>query len=81
MDLEFLRDLLGLSALISYGFLLLWWLMYMCLRDWMCALGGRMFRVSEAELNRLHISGMMHLKLLVGVFQLAPFLALLILLD
>lgn len=78
MTLETLHRLLGWCTLINYGILTLWFLLFLGARDWIYRFHGRWFRLSPEQFDALHYGGMTCYKLLVIVFNLTPWLALLL---
>lgn len=78
MSIELVRHLLGWSTLISYGLLLVWFLMFTLNHNLVYRLHSRWFKLSENNFDLIHYCGMGLLKLLVFIFFLVPYLALLI---
>jgi hypothetical protein len=76
MTTESLLGVLGWCCVINYFFLLVWWLYFMVGGDWMYGLHNRWFAMSRERFNATHYSLMGTLKILVLVFNLAPYLAL-----
>ena len=79
MDITILKSLLGWCLVINYGVLLFWFAVLMLARDWITGLHSRMFDIDAATVSSAHYTLMGHFKLLVFVFNLAPWIALLIL--
>lgn len=78
MDIDTAREFLLWCLAINYGLLLLWMLAFVLGHDWMFRLHGRWFRLSREQFDLVHYAGMAALKLGVLLFNLAPWLALLI---
>jgi hypothetical protein len=79
MDAPFLRDVLLWCLIINYGVLLWWFGAFVFARGWMYRLHSRWFRLSEERFDAIHYAGMAAYKIGILLFNLAPFLALLIL--
>ena len=76
MEIETLRSFLAWCTVINWVFLLLWWGMFSFGRDWMYGLHGKWFDLSKETFDAIHYSGMAAFKILILVFNLAPYLAL-----
>lgn len=74
MSTEFARHFLLWSTVINYGILLVWFLAFVFLRDWMRHLHGRWFRLSNEHFDTVHYAGMAVYKIGVLLFNLVPFL-------
>lgn len=71
-----LQQFLLTAALLNYGLLLLWFLLFTVTRDWMRRFHGRWFRLSEPTFDALHYAGMGLYKLAIAFFLLIPWLVL-----
>lgn len=79
MTIHFLKDFLLWCLVINYVFLL-WWLgVFVAAHDWLYRLHCRWFRVSEERFDAVHYAGMAAYKIGILLFNLAPFLALVVL--
>ena len=78
MSIETTREVLLWCTFINYGVLLLWFLVFLFAHDWMHRLHGRWFRLSPEHFDAIHYSGMAIYKLGIFLFNLVPFIALLI---
>ncbi|MEX0701514.1 MAG: DUF6868 family protein [Planctomycetales bacterium] len=76
MTLETARSALLWCAIINYGVLLYWFLMFAFARDWVHRLHGRWFRLSAERFDALHYVGMTLYKLGILLFNLVPYIAL-----
>ncbi len=76
MTADTLLSVLGWSCAINYAILLIWALFFMLASDWMYRFHGRWFSLSKEEFHSTHYSMMGYFKLLIIVFNLAPYLAL-----
>jgi hypothetical protein len=75
MDLDTLFGLLLWSLAINYAVLVLWFLAFLFARDWMHRFHGRLLRMDDATLDRIHVVGMTAYKLAILFFNLVPLLA------
>lgn len=78
MDLSELRTLLGWCIVINYALLLTWFVLLMGARDWLIGVQARIFELEPERVRRdqFHLFG--QLKLLILVFNIAPWVALVI---
>jgi len=76
MDIKRLRAALLWSALINYGVLLLWFLMFIVAHDWIYLLNGRWFRLSIEQFDMVHYAGMAIYKIGILLLNLIPWLTL-----
>jgi hypothetical protein len=79
MDAPSLRDALLWCLVINYAILLWWFGAFVFAHGWMYRLHSRWFRISEERFDAIHYAGMAAYKIGILLFNLAPFLALLIL--
>ena len=78
MGIKVIRDVLMWCTIINSGVLLFWFLLFVLARDWMHRYHSRWFPMSKEAFNVVHYSGMGLFKLAVVLFNLVPFIALLI---
>jgi len=78
MTVETVRELLLWSAVINYGVLLLWFMVFTLAHDWLFRLHGKWFRISVEQFDATHYVGMAIYKIGVLLFALVPYIALLI---
>ncbi|MHC4504863.1 MAG: DUF6868 family protein [Planctomycetota bacterium] len=78
MGIKVIRDVLMWCTIINSGVLLFWFVLFALARDWMHRYHGRWFPMSKEAFNVVHYSGMGLFKLAVVLFNLVPFIALLI---
>jgi hypothetical protein len=78
MTLETIRAFLGWCALINYAVLVIWFLVFLFAHDWMRKLHTRWFRLPAAHFDAIHYAGMGLYKLGIFLFNLVPYVALLI---
>jgi hypothetical protein len=79
MNLHVLRGLLFWCAIINYGVLLCWFLVFWFAHDWIYRLHGQWFPMPVEQFNALHYGGMTIYKIGVLLFNVVPYVALLIL--
>jgi hypothetical protein len=76
MDIEILRSTLGWCTVINFG-LLLWWALFILLaHDLVYRLHSRWFKLSVEQFDAIHYTGMAFFKIMVLLFNLAPYIAL-----
>jgi hypothetical protein len=78
MTLETIRAFLGWCALINYAVLVIWFLVFLFAHDWMRKLHTRWFRLPAAHFDAMHCAGMGLYKLGIFLFNLVPYVALVI---
>ncbi|MCK8515013.1 hypothetical protein M0534_01535 [Methylonatrum kenyense] len=76
MTAEVLRDLLLWSALVNYGVLLWWFLIFALAHDWMFRFHGRWFALSRSQFDAIHYGSMAGYKLGIFLLNLVPGLVL-----
>lgn len=79
MSLDVLRGLLLWCAIINYGVLLWWFLGFRFAHDWIYRFHGQWFPMPVEQFNALHYGGMAIYKIGVLLFNVVPYVALLIL--
>ena len=72
------RDVLMWCAIINFGTLLLWFLKVAVAGDWIYRYHSKWFPMPREDFNAAHYSGMMLFKLAILLFNVVPFVALLI---
>ncbi len=78
MDVATIREALLWSAAINYGLLLWWFFMFVVAHDWMYGFHGKWFKIPVDRFDAIHYGSMGFFKIAILVFNLVPFLALLI---
>ncbi len=76
MILDTLRETLLWCAVMNYGVLLVWFLLFTVAHDWLHRLHGRWFRLSLERFDAVHYAGMAMYKIAVVLLNLVPYLAL-----
>jgi hypothetical protein len=72
------REFLLWCAVINYGVLLWWFLVFRFAHGWMFRLHGRWFRISVEQFDAAHYAAMAVYKLGIILLNLVPYVALLI---
>ena len=67
---------LGWCALLNYGVLSIWFLIFVVARDRLYRLHSVWFRLSESQFDAIHYGAMSFYKLTVIIFTLVPHLVL-----
>ena len=75
MTVEIVRNVLGWSALINYGVLIVWFLFFILGHDWMYRFQTRFFTLSVEKFDATHYLSMAIYKIMVIVFNLVPYIA------
>lgn len=78
MDLAGLQTFLGWCIVFNYGLLFLWFIGLKLTGDWVFRLQGRLFGLDPDSVRTEHFHMMGQFKLIVMVFNIAPWLALLV---
>ena len=79
MNPEKMRDFFLWCAIINYGLLLYWFLLFTLAHDWSHRLTGRWFRLSVEQYDALNYAGMVLFKVGIILLNLVPYVALCIL--
>ncbi|MBN1385056.1 MAG: hypothetical protein JW983_09275 [Elusimicrobia bacterium] len=78
MTIDMLREILLWSLIINIGLLLWWALFFLFAHDFIYRMHGKWFNMPVETFNTIHYAGMAFFKILIFVFVLVPYLALLI---
>ncbi|MGE5237646.1 MAG: DUF6868 family protein [Chloroflexota bacterium] len=78
MSIEAVRDVFLWCTVINYGVLLWWFLVFILARDWIHRFHGRWFRLTAEQFDSIHYAGMAIYKIGILLFNLVPYVALLI---
>lgn len=78
MTVDVFRSLLGWCAVINYGALLWWFLVFWLAHDWIYRLHSQWFPMPVEQFNAIHYGAMALYKIGVLLFNLVPYVALLI---
>jgi hypothetical protein len=76
MKYEEARDVFLWCALMNYGILLCWFLVFLFAHDWMHRLHGRWFRISVEHFDAIHYAAMAVYKIGILLFNVVPYVAL-----
>ena len=76
MNIEMAQDFLLWCAVINYGLLLYWFLLFTLAHDWSYRLLSRWFRLSVETSDALNVGGMTIYKLGIILFNIVPYIAL-----
>ena len=75
---EALRQLLGWSTVLNIGILLFSTVMLISMRGMISRIHGKMFGLDETDVSRAYFQYLAHYKIAIIVFNLVPYLALVI---
>jgi hypothetical protein len=78
MNPDDIKYFLLVSMAINYGILLIWFAVFSIAHDWMFPLHSRWFRIPVETFNAIHYTGMAIYKIGIALFNLVPFIALVI---
>ena len=76
MNSDFLCRFLLWSLAINYAILMTWFVVFVAARNWLRALHGRWFRLTDTTFDAIHYGGMAVYKIGILLFNLVPLLAL-----
>ncbi len=65
-------------TMINYSMLLIWFLIFSLGHDWLHLMHGKWFNLTEQQFDLVNYCGMGLFKVFIFVFNLAPYIALLI---
>jgi len=78
MTIDQIRDFFLWCSIINIGVLLCWFVMLLAAHDWVYRVHSRWFPMPKERFDTIHYSGMGLFKLIIFVFNVVPYLALLI---
>lgn len=81
MTVELLREVLGWCTVINFGILLWWWLWFWLAHDFVYRVHSRWFRIDVEHFDAVHYGGIAAYKLGIILFNIVPWLALVIVGD
>ncbi len=76
MTLEILKSTLMWCTIIHFGILLLWFVSFVAMHDWLFKLHSRWFHISHETFDAIHYAGIALYKFGILLFNLVPWLAL-----
>ncbi|OIQ16452.1 MAG: hypothetical protein BM556_15020 [Bacteriovorax sp. MedPE-SWde] len=74
MNVGYLKELLGYSALINFVVLMIWFFMLQFCKDWVFGLHSKIFGIPVGDVGKIHFFLMGFYKLGIYLFLLIPFL-------
>jgi hypothetical protein len=78
MTIETVREIFGWMTLINVSVLCIWFLMILFAHDWLYQWHSRWFTLPIERFDSIHYAGMAVFKLALWLFNLTPYLALVI---
>ncbi len=78
MNIEILSSFLLWCAVVNYAVLIIWFIAFVFARDRIYELHGKWYPISSEQFSAINYAGIAVYKILVLVFNLVPFIALLI---
>ena len=76
MTIEVIRDAFAWCTVISWGFLLIWFLFFTMAHDWTYRVHSKWFNLSVDKFDAIHYAGIALFKIGIILFNLVPYLAL-----
>lgn len=76
MTLIAIRDVLQWCFIINMGLLVWWFLLITVTHDWVYKMHSKWFKVSVEQFDLTHYAGIAFFKVIIMVFNLAPYIAL-----
>ena len=76
MRIETLRDALLWCAVMNYGLLIVWFLLFVLSHEWFYRICSRWFRLTVEQFDAINFAGIALYKLGVLLFNLVPYIAL-----
>lgn len=76
MSIEVARNVLLWCAIINYGMLVVWFLLFVLPHKWLYQLCGRWFHLSVEQFDGINFAGMVLFKIAIFLFNLVPYIAL-----
>jgi len=76
MSMEMARNALLWCAVLNYGLVVVWFLLYVLAREWLYRLWGRWFRLTAEQFDTINFTGMALYKVGILLFNLVPYVAL-----
>ena len=79
MTIEATRQFFLTCTLINMAMLMSWFGLFVVGHEWMRGLHGKWFKLSDESFDAIHYAGMAFYKLSIFLFNLVPYIALLLL--
>ena len=81
MTIDIVREFLGWCSLINLGLLLWWVLFFMFAHDLIYRLHTKLFNLPVEKFDAIHYAGMVFFKITIFIFNVVPYLVLLIIAE
>ncbi len=81
MTIDIAREFLGWCSIINLGLLLWWVLFFIFAHDFMFRLHRKWFHLSVENFDTIHYAGMAFFKITIFIFNIVPYLVLLIIVN
>jgi len=78
LSIEIVRGVLFWCSIINFSLLAFWGLLMLTPHEWMHRFWSRWYRISAEQFDVIQLSGIVLYELLIFVFNLIPYIALLI---
>jgi hypothetical protein len=78
MSIELIRNTLLWCAVINYGLVIVWVLLYAMPHTWLHRLWNTWFRMSVEQFDAINFAGIVLYKMGILLFNLVPYIALLV---
>jgi hypothetical protein len=75
VSIDLVRDFFFWCAVVNYAVLLLWFFAFVFAHDWLYRLHARWFQLSVTQFDAIHYSGMALYKISTLVLNVAPYIA------
>lgn len=75
MSVEMIDNILAWCLLMNFGILIFWVLIFVLAHDWLYKLHSRWFNIAEEKFDTIHYAAMAFYKLSIFLFNLAPYIA------
>ena len=76
MSIEELRAFFGWCSIINIGILLVWFVEFVLMRDWIYKIHTKWYKLSDERFDAIHYGAIAVYKLAVIVFNVIPYIAL-----
>lgn len=76
MNIEALSGFLLWCAVVNYALLIVWFLGFLLMRDFIYRMHNKFFRISVEQFGATNYAGIAFYKILILVFNLIPYIAL-----
>ena len=75
MTTETLLLVLGWSSAINIALIVAWFLLVAFAGDFVCRMHGKLFKIPEQEIAKIHYVGLLNYKMFIVFFNIVPYLA------